>query len=83
MIQDVLIYIGINWNDLPTYQKRGTAVYKRLVSLDCPGSEGKHGDQVLRTEMYTDKDIPIFSKDRDFIQKWVDIDKEDHNEKDI
>jgi tRNA(His) guanylyltransferase len=51
---------GINWNDFPTHQKRGTAVYK---------------DDNL--EVIIDKEIPIFSKDREFIQKWVDVEETD------
>jgi tRNA(His) 5'-end guanylyltransferase len=79
---------GVNWNDYPTFQKRGTGLYKKKSS-QCPkckiwpfkskdGSCDKCGEKniVNRTEVFIDKDIPIFSKDRDFIQKWVDIDKE-------
>jgi len=77
MIQEMLFQEkGINWNDFPTYQKRGTAVYKRKMSIDRPGSEGIHGGQYLRSEVFIDKNIPVFSKDRNFIQKWVDIEEE-------
>ena len=44
---------GINWNDLPGDQKRGTAIYK---------VEGK---------WYIDTEIPIFSQDRNFIERWL------------
>jgi len=78
----------INWNDLPTYQKRGTAVYKKVKEFKGQDTWVKDFADKFAPGLHTgtvhiDKDIPIFSKDRDFIQKWVDIDKEDHNEKDI
>jgi len=77
---------GITWNDLPTHHKRGTAVYKRKTVVKEQGAWVMDYTEkfatALRTEIYIDKDIPIFSKDRDFIQRWVDIDKEDPCEKD-
>jgi tRNA(His) guanylyltransferase len=77
---------GINWNDIPTYQKRGTVVYKRNVvtemkqkSINLLGnlmvSVGYDG--LIRTEYFIDKDIPIFTQQRDFIQKWVDVEEKE------
>lgn len=55
---------GINWNDLPTWQKRGRAVYKEQYD--------KEG--VIRTRTKVDDEIPIFTQDRKFIEKYVFID---------
>jgi tRNA(His) 5'-end guanylyltransferase len=75
---------GINWNDIETYKKRGNCVYKRGVvtemvqkSIDVVDynvmSVGYNG--VIRNEYYIDYEIPIFTQDREFIQKWVDVDQ--------
>ena len=52
---------GINWNDLPTWQKRGRVVYKEQYD--------KEG--VTRTRIKVDDEIPIFTQDRQFIEKYV------------
>ena len=67
-IQEMLFYNHkINWNNEPTDQKRGTAVYK--VQIETPMGFD-------RTQTLIDQEIPIFTQDRDFIQKWVDIEEE-------
>lgn len=60
MIQDMLMtQKNINWNDLPTYQKRGSCVIKnRMVSEP-------YGNRMMTTEVsnghwFVDKEIPIF-----------------------
>lgn len=55
----------INWNDLPTWQKRGVCVTK--VEYNKETEEGN----VLRTKWDFDLDIPIFTQDRDYIGKFV------------
>jgi len=83
---------GINWNDTETHKKRGTCVYKRSVcikdgltyNLDdkdgFPKSKEDRlqilGNPTIRTEYVIDTEIPIFTQDRNYIQKWVDVDKE-------
>ena len=52
---------GINFNDLPTYQKRGSCVIKEKYDKD--GTE--------RSRWIVDKDIPIFTQDRDYIEKYL------------
>lgn len=49
---------NVNWNDLETYKKRGTCVYKKL-------------DENNRAKWFIDKNIPIFSKDDMFVGKWT------------
>ena len=62
---------GINWNDLPTWQKRGRAVYKEQYD--------KEG--VTRTRIKVDDEIPIFTQDRQFIEKYVFIEEEKNETK--
>jgi tRNA(His) 5'-end guanylyltransferase len=83
---------GINWNDTETFKKRGTCVYKRSVCIkdgltyNLDDKEGYPkskedrlqilGNPTIRTEYVIDKESPIFTQDRNYIQKWVDVDKE-------
>jgi len=52
---------GINFNDLPTYQKRGSCIVKEQYDKD--GTE--------RSRWIIDKDIPIFTQNRDYIEKYL------------
>lgn len=75
-VQDMLMtQKGINWNDFPAYQKRGSCVVRnKLVTVSNDNTE----EVVLRDpakserEWIIDKDIPIFKGEgRDYIDKLV------------
>jgi tRNA(His) 5'-end guanylyltransferase len=51
----------INFNDLPTYQKRGACIVKEYYDKD--------GTQ--RSRWVVDKDIPIFTQDREYIERYL------------
>lgn len=85
-IQDMLMtQKSINWNDLPTYQKRGTCVIKKEYWMEKDSGEeyseeysevlnriGGGDSDVKRTRWVIDKDIPIFKGEgRDYIEKLV------------
>lgn len=85
-IQDMLMeQKGINWNDFPTDQKRGSCVIKEkyyvYVNEDGVGEEivpeeAEHFTEELtaRTRWKVDKNIPIFKADgRDYIEKLIYI----------
>jgi len=56
-IQDMLFLLKkINFNDLPTIEKRGTCIVK--------GEDGK---------WFIDKEIPIFSQDPDYINRFAKL----------
>lgn len=58
-VQDMLMEKhGINWNDFPTTNRRGTCV----ISKSDFSSRGPQLDQ----------EIPIFTKDREYIERWLD-----------
>lgn len=61
-IQDMLMEkFGVNWNDYPVRYKRGCACYKRWV-----------GEKPLgKSEWYVDYDMPIISKDRNYIEQYI------------
>lgn len=54
---------GINWGeDTPTKYKRGIGVYKSRVEVETPNGKA------IRTKPIIDKELPIFSQDREFIK---------------
>ena len=74
-IQDMLMtQKGINWNDLPTYQKRGSCCIKEVYYADKDGNEiyKERIDAVKRTRWIIDRDIPIFKNEgRDYIERII------------
>lgn len=52
---------SINWNDIPTWQKRGACIKKTYFE--------KNG--ALRSKWDVDLETPIFSQDREYIEKYV------------
>lgn len=66
-IQDMLfLQKGINFNDMPTDYKRGTCCYKEEI----PCKDRLIG---FKREWVIDKEPPIFSQDREYVEKWVYI----------
>lgn len=64
-IQEMLFQIkNINWNDISTYQKRGACIIKEQYKLD-------NKQETLRSRWITDKDIPIFTQDRGYVEKFL------------
>lgn len=63
--QDMLMnQKGVNWNDITTSNKRGTAAFR--VSY-------KKGD-AIRTKWVVDFEMPIISKSRQYVEQWVEED---------
>ena len=90
-IQDMLMtQKGINWNDLPIYQKRGSCCVKREFWVDKNDGEefSKEYQEALsrttmdesaikRTEWIIDTEIPIFKGEgREYIDKLIYIGEE-------
>ena len=71
-IQDMLmLQKNINWNDFPTYQKRGSCVVKsdekEIITEDNIGTK-----MTIRSKWIIDKEMPILKgKDRAYIDKLV------------
>lgn len=77
-IQDMLMtQKGINWNDLPTYQKRGSCVVRNKVILECDEVTEKcmlRDQKQGENNWIIDKDIPIFKGDgREYIERFVNV----------
>lgn len=88
-IQDMLLTKkGINWNDLPTYQKRGSCVVKEeyyayidehgmIEELDSSESSISLPGISKRSRWIIDEDIPIFKgKGREYIDKLIYVGEE-------
>jgi tRNA(His) 5'-end guanylyltransferase len=79
-IQDMLMtQKGINWNDLPTYQKRGSCCVKMYQTVN--GVFESHAEDELvengRTYWSIDTNIPIFKGEgREYIDRLVFVGEE-------
>jgi tRNA(His) 5'-end guanylyltransferase len=68
-IQDMLMtQKGINFNDMPTEFKRGVCCIKEIYQ--DPDVDIKDG-ACPRTRWVFDKEIPIFTQDRDYVERYV------------
>lgn len=77
-IQDMLMtQKGINWNDFPTYQKRGSCAVRNKIILESDGITVKamlRDTTKSENKWVIDKDIPIFKgEDRQYIDKLIDF----------
>lgn len=72
-IQDMLMeQKGINWNDFPTYQKRGTCVIKEEYTVITENEEISTAE--IRSHWIIDKEIPQFKGEgRQYIEKLIMI----------
>lgn len=70
--QDMLMtQKGINWNDFPTYQKRGSCVVKENYLDTTPESTDS---ELIRSRWIIDKNIPIFKgENREYIERFVNV----------
>ena len=59
---------GINWNDFSTVEKRGSCCIKdfekKVINFQTQ-------EEVIRKVWGIDKNIPIFSQDRNYIERFV------------
>ena len=83
-IQDMLMkQKGINWNDLPIYQKRGSCCIKIKDETDkeIKSEQQKIGEDKatrviseIRSHWVIDKEIPIFKgEDRKYIDRLINV----------
>lgn len=70
-LQEMIFQKGINWNDCPIPQKRGRCIVK--VSAPHTALNPKTGQYVTseRTKWVVDNEIPIFTVDRNYIDKYI------------
>lgn len=61
----------INWNDFPTDCKRGSCCYKVKTEDVMTNLKTKKEVRKVRNKWVIDTDIPIFTQDRGFVEKWL------------
>lgn len=77
-IQDILFtQKGINWNNFPTYQKRGSCCVRNKIVISVNGVMGTaqlRDTSKSENEWIIDKNIPIFKGDgREYVDKLIYI----------
>ena len=73
-IQDMLMtQKGINFNDMPTEFKRGVCCIKKIEKVGevCSMSIDAIGEPIYRSHWVIDTEIPIFTQDRDYIERCL------------
>lgn len=77
-IQDMLHLLDkTNWNDLPTVLKRGSCIVKSPMLKSVPKRDAKgkvipgEFEEISRPAWVVDEEIPIFSKDREYINRFA------------
>lgn len=63
---------NLNWNDFPVDCKRGSCCYRQWkeVQMQDPRDSGKT-ITVSRREWVIDREPPIFTQDRDYVERWL------------
>lgn len=70
-LQEMIFQKGINWNDYPTYFKRGLCIVKKPVVCGREITmlqDGTKEQPIIRNKFIPDYDIPIFTQQRDYIE---------------
>lgn len=73
-IQDMLMtQKGINWNDYATTLKRGSCCIKEITTVKRVDILGEEVDIETKSEWVIDNEIPIFSQDRNYIERLINV----------
>jgi tRNA(His) guanylyltransferase len=72
-LQEMIFKKGINWNDCPTSQKRGRCVLKQQVEVKAKNPITQEDCVAMRSALVVDNEIPIFSQDREYIDKHLAV----------
>ena len=68
---EFLFQNGINFNDLPNWQKRGIGLYrKEVVKLGC-NAKTKETVEYTRQEIVVDMELPMKDQYGDFVRKLL------------
>lgn len=68
-LQEMTFQKGRNWNDEPTSFKRGRCIVKMLEDIRVPVPPV--GTFVARSRWAVDAEIPIFTSDREYVDKFL------------
>ena len=68
-LQEMIFQKGINWNDYPTYYKRGLCYVKKPTKVRTViDMKDMSETEIIRNRWTPDYDIPIFTQDRSYIE---------------
>jgi tRNA(His) 5'-end guanylyltransferase len=70
-LQEMCYQKGFNWNDLPTSQKRGRCIIKEKTTISGINVKTNEPFSVERGKWKVDNEIPIFSKDPNYIMRLI------------
>ena len=74
-LQELCFQKGHNWNDVPTRHKRGRCIVKEQYPIVITNREGLT-ETIMRSRWTVDEEIPVFSQDRDYINKYLATEEE-------
>jgi tRNA(His) 5'-end guanylyltransferase len=69
-LQEMCFQKGKNWNDLPTYLKRGACIVKNTYTVVTEDDQ-----MATRSRWEVDTEIPIFTQDRYYIDQYLEVDE--------
>ena len=76
-LQEMCFKQGRNWNDLPLYLRRGACLVRKQYTAPSNShpfrSPDESGEPSIRYKWVVDKNIPIFSQDRNYIDKHLEV----------
>ena len=61
---------GINWAKEPEWFKNGVAIYKKPTKVDYYNKFDGSSGVVYRNKWYADLETPVFTKDKQYIEKY-------------
>ena len=74
-LQEMIFQKGINWNNYEVWQKRGSCIYKmpdtKIVTFMDKRTNTLENKEVDVMEWREDRNIPIFSQARDYINNFL------------
>lgn len=79
-LQELIFQKGINWNDCPIPQRRGRCLVKTQVEREGTNHLTGEKTKVLRSEWVVDNEIPIFTQDRKYIDRFLEREQENDRE---
>ncbi len=76
-LQEMLFKKGINWSNCSTPQKRGRCIFKTKSSKEGFNPITNEKFIAERSEWIVDSNIPIFSQDKNYINKYILVQDKD------
>lgn len=76
---ELLFQYGINFNELPNWQKRGIGMYWKDTKKEGFNPKTNEKTLVDRRELYTDFELPMRDKYNEFISKIIDKNEKTEN----